>query len=105
MQTDDVHAITNPALQATGRFDTQNGEKYVAQLCKHFAHKIETHVEGGTGTAALGTGPCTMQASPDTLRITVQAATLDGLSQAKRIIDSHLARFAFREGFEAMDWA
>ena len=27
--------------EATTRFATENGQKYLTQLCKHFAHKID----------------------------------------------------------------
>lgn len=93
-----------PSLESLGQFETKNGRKYITQLCKHFAHKVEAVSEGDTGRAALPPGPCSMEASEDLLKIRVTAADAEGLKTAKYIIDSHLQRFAFRESFEAMEW-
>ncbi|MBL4811663.1 MAG: DUF2218 domain-containing protein [Rhodobacteraceae bacterium] len=88
----------------TGRFTTPNASKYIAQLCKHFAHRIATEHDANTGTAALPSGPASMIAHPDHLEIKIELADEALLGQAKSVIDSHLERFAFREGFSHMEW-
>ena len=45
-----------------------------------------------------------MAADDTQLAITVTAPDDEGLTRAKFIVDKHLERFAFREGFTAMDW-
>jgi len=91
-------------LTSTGRFDTPNAQKYLQQLCKHFAHKVEVQFDAARGTIALGMGPATLHATDGALTAEVTAPTPEELDHARQIIDNHLARFAFREEFEAMAW-
>ncbi len=91
-------------LTDQGRFETPNAAKYLQQLCKHFAHKVAVEHDGTRGTVALGMGPATLQATGNTLTAEVTAPDAADLAEARDIIDRHLARFAFREAFEAMDW-
>ena len=92
------------ALQDTGTFQTPNASKYLQQLCKHFAHKIEVEFDETSGRAALPPGPATLTATDDGLRVEISAETDEGLQRARGVIDDHLKRFAFREGFEHMAW-
>jgi len=92
------------SLSDTGRFETVQASKYLQQLCKHFAHKVEATYDETQGRAALPPGPATLHADRDSLSVTVTGPDQEGLEVARKIIDSHLARFAFREGFERMDW-
>lgn len=91
-------------LTDTGRFETPNASRYLQQLCKHFAHKVAVEHDDSRGTVALGMGPATLLASAGTLTAEVTAPTAEELEHARQIIDNHLARFAFREEFEAMNW-
>lgn len=88
----------------TGRFTTPHARKYIAQLCKHFAHKVATEFDDKTGTAALPCGPANMTAHADRLEIKIDLTDEALIGQAKYVIDSHLERFAFREKFTHMDW-
>ena len=40
----------------TGFYQTENGSKYLQQLCKHFGHKIETSYDSEKGWAAFEMG-------------------------------------------------
>lgn len=91
-------------LTATGRFATDNASKYLQQLCKHFAHKVDVTYDATTADAAMPLGACRMWADDSELRVTVTAPDADGLARAKSVIDVHLERFAFREAFKTMDW-
>jgi hypothetical protein len=91
-------------MQDTGRFETANASKYLQQLCKHFAHKVEVSFDETHGTVALGMGPATLRASAAALTAEVTAPDGEALAHARQIIDSHLKRFAIREEFEAMVW-
>lgn len=90
---------------ALGRFPTLKASAYLQQLCKHFAHRIPVSFNETSGEVGLPTGTCTLSASESDLQITVTATTLEQLERAKTIIDSHLERFAFREGFKTMHWS
>ncbi|MEZ0004207.1 DUF2218 domain-containing protein [Sinorhizobium fredii] len=90
--------------EATTRFATENGQKYLTQLCKHFAHKID--VEQGDGRAELrfscGTGY--LQAGPDGLHIRVRSPDGANLAETKSVVEDHVLRFAFREEPRPFHW-
>jgi hypothetical protein len=90
--------------QTTGTFATPHAAKYLQQLCKHFAHKVEVQNTETEGTAALPVGPARMSATAERLIISIDVSSADQLDRAHMIIDSHLERFAFRENFTKMDW-
>jgi len=91
-------------LQATAHFKTERGSQYLQQLCKHFEHKTEVTFSPTEGHCVLRSGRARLWADATGLRVEVTAPDEQGLAGAKRAIDSHLQRFAFREGFEAMPW-
>ncbi|MDK3019816.1 DUF2218 domain-containing protein [Pseudodonghicola flavimaris] len=91
-------------LSAQARLHTEHASKYLQQLCKHFGHKVEVSFTADAGHATLPTGPAQMTANDSELWVEVTARDPEGLVVAKGIIDSHLKRFAFREGFESMPW-
>ena len=86
-------------MKETGVLETSSARKYMQQLCKHFAHRVEVRFDDTSGEAALPPGPALMTATPERLEVVIQASDADGLIAARDIIDSHLARFAFREDF------
>lgn len=86
------------------RFETPNGSKYLKQLCKHFAHKVDVEYDDTKGSASLPPGPATLSADPDGISITITAADEKGLGLARFIIEDHLTRFAFRENLTKLDW-
>ena len=87
-----------------GTFQTEHASKYLQQLCKHFAHKIEVEYDAEKGFASLPPGPACMKALDNELRVEISGETDQALMVSRSIIDKHLIRFAFREEFEAMDW-
>lgn len=92
------------ALTQTGRFETENGSKYLQQLCKHFSHKVEAEFDATTGRVALPVGPARLSADGSGLTVDITADDQDGLTRARHVIDDHLKRFAFREDFAGMHW-
>lgn len=91
-------------LTSSARFETPNGSKYMQQLFKHFAHKIEVEVDEHSGRATLGPGPLTMQADATGLSVTVSAEDVRGIIEARYVVDKHLVIFAFRDGFSGFAW-
>ncbi|MEO0622190.1 MAG: DUF2218 domain-containing protein [Pseudomonadota bacterium] len=83
---------------------TQNGSRYLQQLCKHFAHKVEVRFDAERGEAALPGARARFEAVGGALRIELLADDATGLARGKAIIDDHLVRFAFREQLGAPDW-
>lgn len=91
-------------LTKTATYETEHGKKYLQQLCKHFAHKIDVEYTDTHGECALPPGPAIMDADDKSIRINITAETEDGLKLAQHIIDSHIIKFAFREELESLDW-
>ena len=92
------------SLKETGVFETANASRYMQQLCKHFAHKVEVDYDETQARAALPVGSATMNADDSVLRVNITAEDEEGLARARHIIDDHLRRFARRENFEHMTW-
>lgn len=91
-------------MHSTGIFATAHASKYLQQLCKHFAHKVEVQHDAHRGTVALPLGPAELTADSDSLTVTVSAPDAEGIERAQAVIDRHLMPFAFREAFEKMNW-
>lgn len=91
-------------LEASARFPTENGQKYLTQLCKHFAHKIEVDQSDGRGELRFSCGTGYLEANPDALGIRVEAPDDAQLTETKSVVESHLLRFAFREPSGPLQW-
>ncbi|MBK0326238.1 DUF2218 domain-containing protein [Rhodobacteraceae bacterium F11138] len=83
---------------------TAHGRKYLGQLCKHFAHKIEVEYSDSEGTCALPTGPARLYAGDTDIRMEVDVESPEDLPRAQGIIESHILRFAFRENIDKLEW-
>lgn len=82
---------------STARFETENGSKYLQQLCKHFAHKIEVSHTPLHGECRFSCGTAYLDADDRALTMRCEATDDAGLRQTENVIESHLVRFAFRE--------
>ncbi|WP_068118941.1 DUF2218 domain-containing protein [Tropicimonas marinistellae] len=90
--------------ELTGSFRTANASKYLQQLCKHFAHKVEVCYEPEWGCVCFPFGRVEMKADDDCLSVSCKPETAEQADRVRGVIDSHLERFAFREAFTSMDW-
>ena len=91
-------------MPLVGTFATPNASKYLQQLCKHFAHKIEVSFDETSGRIPFTLGVAEVSASADALQVRFADVADAVRADAKSVIDRHLERFAFREGFTAMQW-
>ena len=92
-------------IVSTARYATPHASKYLQQLCKHFAHKVEVSFDAHRGTAALLSGPAELAADAEALTVRVTAPDLKGIITARYVIDSHLVTFAHREDFAGLSWS
>jgi len=92
-------------FQSTAHFETEHGKRYATQLCRHFAHKIETEETEDGGECRFSIGTARLRAAPDRLTIEASAPTAEELAELQSVVESHLLRFAFREGGRKLDWA
>lgn len=86
------------------RVPTENGGKYVRQLCKHWSHKLQTEVEGDTGTVTFPTAVATMAADGEGISIAITGENRSDVEGLTGVVARHIDRFAFREAPLAYDW-
>ena len=67
------------------------------RLCKHFGHKAEVDFTPEKGTIAFEFGRTDLAATADSLVMSAHAESEENLARLKRVMASHLERFAFRE--------
>ncbi|UXS00054.1 DUF2218 domain-containing protein [Agrobacterium tumefaciens] len=91
-------------LEARAELKTESGSKYLVQLFKHFAHKIEVTYNEAHGECQFDFGAAKLDAEPEKLMIFVSAPDAEKLDRAKSVVESHLLRFAFREKVESLSW-
>lgn len=84
---------------------TQNGGKYVRQLCKHWSHKLETQMDGDTGTVTFPSAVAVMAADDEGIAITITGEDRDAVQGLTDVVARHIDRFAFREEPLVYDWA
>jgi hypothetical protein len=98
------HLKERALLQATTEWRTEHGGKYLVQLCKHFAHKIDVSYSETHGECRFACGTAILDADDGGLRILATAADKEQLTETESVIERHLVRFAFRENLEALQW-
>lgn len=91
--------------ETTGRFATENAQRYMTQLCKHFAHKVPAAVEGSEALVEFPKGRAKMHATPTALEVIIATPDAEAVGFLRAVIDDHLVRFAFREEFTTMTWS
>lgn len=84
-------------FQSEARVATAKASRYIAALCKHFAHKITVEYDAAQGRADFPFGVCRMQAEADTLVLRCEAPDEDALARVESVVGIHLERFAWRE--------
>ncbi|PWE54819.1 DUF2218 domain-containing protein [Metarhizobium album] len=91
-------------IAATAMLPTESGGKYLVQLCKHFAHRIDVSYSDAWGECRFSCGTAVLRADGDGLHIRTTAPDEAQLAETKSVIESHLIRFAFREKLQSLDW-
>ncbi|WP_347266313.1 DUF2218 domain-containing protein [Paracoccus sp. (in: a-proteobacteria)] len=82
---------------------TPHASRYLQQLCKHWAHKFEVEFDAAQGRITMPEARgVVLSATPEALHIRL-TAPVDSMQHMQQVVDSHIARFAFREEL-AFDW-
>lgn len=90
---------------STARVPTKSGAKYIAQLCRHWAHKFPVELTEGRGVVRFPSASAQMQADDDALTVIVEAEDSETLERMKDVVARHLDRFAFREAPLPFSWS
>lgn len=90
---------------STARVPTENGSRYLQQLCKHWSHKLDVSFDAHQGTVRFPDAVAVMTAQNDGLLVKVEAEAPDTVDRIKDVVARHLDRFAFREAPLAFDWS
>lgn len=90
--------------EAEAHIQSEKAERYLAQLCKHFAHKVEAEWQNGQGHVDFGFGTCALKAADGFLRVACKADTDDHLRRVKYILEDHIVRFGWRESL-SVEWS
>ncbi|RCW27560.1 hypothetical protein DFR48_10243 [Ciceribacter lividus] len=83
---------------------TENGWKYLQQLCKHWSHKLDVELGEKSGTVRFAEATATMSADEVGLTVVIEAVSDEVLERMKGVVASHLDRFAFREAPLPFEW-
>lgn len=90
---------------ATVTVPTENASRYLQQLCKHWAHKMEVTFTPDEGTINFPNGAVlALDARADALALQLDVPAEDELERMQGVVSSHLDRFAFREAPMRFDW-
>lgn len=86
-------------LSSEARVPTEVPQRYLAQLCKHFQHKLPVTSDERHGRIEFPMGSCELDAaaSAGTLLMRVLASDEAALAKLEDVVARHLERFAFRE--------
>ena len=90
-------------IRSAARVPTERADRYLAQLCRHFAHKVPSEHDGRRGHADFGWGACTLIATPDALLLHAEAEDAAGLDRVEFVVRDHTERFGARDGL-AVRW-
>lgn len=84
---------------------TENGSRYLQQLCKHWSHRFEVSFDPQQGHIKFAEGEViTLTASPDKLDVRIEADDAERLPELNRVVEAHIVRYAFRETLE-FNWS
>lgn len=92
-----MNAADDTPLASTATVSTASASRYLQQLCKHFAHKLQVDFTPQAGRIAFSSGTCDLAADGANLTMIVRAAGAEELARLQDVIARHLERFAFRE--------
>jgi hypothetical protein len=90
--------------KSTATVPTENGWKYLQQLCKHWSHKLDVELDDQRGVVTFGEAKAVMTSDATSLTVTIDAVSPEVLERMQGVVSSHLDRFAFREAPLPFEW-
>ncbi|SFE13310.1 hypothetical protein SAMN04487819_108101 [Actinopolyspora alba] len=87
-------------LTSQAEVTTERPQRYLSQLCEHFAHKVDSEHDDATGRVEFDVGTCELRAEGRTLLLRARAADREGVDRVKQVVGTHLERFGTRDELE-----
>ena len=85
---------------------TASASRYLQQLCKHWSHKFAVDFTPERGKITFADDrACNLEATPETLRLRIEAADEAAMTRMQGVVIDHLKRFAFRENLAEVKWS
>jgi hypothetical protein len=91
-------------IEASTILKTEHAGKYLTQLCKHFAHKVDVSYDYDHGECRFVCGTAVLDADGNVLGIKAISPDEEQLQETQSVIERHLIRFAFREEIGPLQW-
>lgn len=91
-------------IERTAHVPTAHASKYVAQLCKHWSHKLDVDVAEERGIVRFESAVATLTPRPEELAVTILANDEPTVERLQDVVARHLDRFAFREAPLLFEW-
>jgi uncharacterized protein len=101
-------------LTLNGKAEIKNGGRYIGQLCKHWAHKLDVRLDNDAARVVFPKETddpnypedaiAIFRATESRIDVHLTAFTPTQLEALCGVIDDHLDRFAFREGGLRLSW-
>ena len=90
---------------SVARVPTPSASRYLQQLAKHWAHKMEVRHDAEEATIAFPNGSrLEMRADSGTLDCALSVPDDGDAGRMRGVVEEHLNRFAFREGPLTFEW-
>ena len=79
---------------STARIATDNPQRLITRLCKHWSHKFPVSFDAQQGEIHLSLGHCRLEALDDGLQVRLQAAEDEQIQRLQTVVGEHLQRMA-----------
>lgn len=83
---------------------TDNPARYIARLCRHFAHKIPAPFDERQGRVEFDAGLARLEATASGLSLRVEAHDPEALERLRQVIERHFERVAWQAALR-LDWS
>mgnify|MGYP000683372548 CR=1 FL=1 len=93
-------------VAAIASVPTTSASRYLQQLCKHWAHKLDVELDeqNHKATVKFDEAVASMRCDAATLTVSIETDDAAKLETYQGVVASHLDRFAFREAPLPFDW-
>lgn len=81
-------------LVSTARIATDNPQRLITRLCKHWSHKFPVSFDEQQGEIELSLGHCVLKAQDGGLSVRLQASDDEQIMRLQTVVADHLQRMA-----------